>query len=42
MKDQWEKELSCAISCHRCDAKMAASDKRILSVYRPPAHLSVL
>lgn len=33
MQDQWEKELSCAIACHRCNAKLAARDQRILSVF---------
>ena len=33
MKDQWEQELSCAIACHRCYAKLSASDQRILSVF---------
>ena len=31
--DQWEKELSCALSCHRCNASLNPDDKRILSVY---------
>ena len=32
MKDQWEKELSCAVACERCNGKLAPSDQRILSV----------
>ena len=32
MKDQWKDELSCAIACNRCNKKLAATDKRILSV----------
>jgi hypothetical protein len=33
MIDQWEKSLSCAIVCGRCNGKMAVKDPRILSVY---------
>ena len=33
MRDQWENELACAIACDKCQAKLAASAKRILSVY---------
>jgi len=33
MSDDWEKNLSCAIRCDRCDAKLAVNQKRILSVY---------
>lgn len=33
MKDQWEKDLACAIACSRCDANLAAKDQRILSVF---------
>ena len=32
MKDPWEHELSCAVACNRCNAKLAAGDQRILSV----------
>ena len=32
MKDQWERELSCAVACNRCNTKLAAGDQRILSV----------
>jgi hypothetical protein len=31
--DQWEKELSCALVCHRCEAELKPDAKRILSVY---------
>lgn len=33
MTEQWEKELSCAVSCSRCHAHLGADDRRILSVY---------
>ena len=33
MKNQWEKELSCAIACHRCNATLSDRDPRILSVF---------
>lgn len=33
MKDPWEKDLSCATTCRRCDRRLVASDLRILSVY---------
>jgi hypothetical protein len=33
MRDQWEKDLACATACYRCDARLAAADKRILSVF---------
>jgi hypothetical protein len=33
MQDQWEHDLSCAIACNRCDAKLATGDQRILSVF---------
>jgi hypothetical protein len=33
MRDQWESELACATACHRCDARLAAHDQRILSVF---------
>lgn len=33
MTDAWEKDLSCAIGCSKCDAALTAADKRILSVY---------
>ncbi|MFP3981856.1 MAG: hypothetical protein ACLFUY_10700 [Desulfobacterales bacterium] len=33
MTEQWEKELSCAVSCSRCHAHLGAGDRRILSVY---------
>jgi hypothetical protein len=33
MTDKWEKNLACAVVCSRCNANMAASDQRILSVY---------
>ena len=32
MQDKWEKELSCAVACHRCNARLAANGQRILSV----------
>lgn len=31
--DQWEKDLSCALSCHRCKSGLKPEDQRILSVY---------
>jgi hypothetical protein len=33
MKDTWEDSMLCAIACSRCNAKLTATDKRILSVY---------
>ena len=33
MKDQWEKDLACAIACSRCNTNLAAKDQRILSVF---------
>jgi hypothetical protein len=33
MPHQWEKELSCAITCSRCDKPLSKDDLRILSVY---------
>lgn len=33
MKNQWEKELACAIACHRCNTKLSAIEPRILSVF---------
>lgn len=33
MTEQWEKDLSCAVSCTRCNAALGAADRRILSVY---------
>jgi hypothetical protein len=33
MKDHWEHELSCAVACNRCNAKLDAGDQRILSVF---------
>lgn len=33
MPDQWEKELSCAIACNRCNKSLNKDDLRILSVY---------
>lgn len=33
MADSWEKELTCAIKCPRCDKSFASQDQRILSVY---------
>ncbi|MFO8085763.1 MAG: hypothetical protein R6U27_15755 [Desulfobacterales bacterium] len=32
MKDTWENAISCAIKCSRCEKKLSADDKRILSV----------
>ena len=31
--DKWEEKLSCAITCHRCNAALAPQDKRILSAF---------
>jgi hypothetical protein len=31
--DKWKEKLSCALTCHRCHAGLAADDQRILSVY---------
>jgi hypothetical protein len=31
--DEWEKELSCALSCGTCQKEMASREQRILSVY---------
>lgn len=31
--DQWEKDLSCALSCHHCSSGLKPEDQRILSVY---------
>lgn len=33
MKDQWEKDLQCAIECPRCQKRMGPEIQRILSVY---------
>jgi hypothetical protein len=33
MKDDWEKELSCANACKRCDQPIEDKARRILSVY---------
>ena len=33
MADTWEKELSCALVCSRCDQKLGPQTDRILSVY---------
>jgi hypothetical protein len=33
MNNQWENDLACAISCKRCNGKLAAEDRRILSVF---------
>lgn len=33
MKDEWEKQISCAITCSKCSNKLGPSDQRILSVY---------
>ena len=33
MKDQWERQLACAIACQRCDSKLTGKDPRILSVF---------
>ena len=33
MQDQWEKELSCAMACSRCNKSMDGDEPRILSVY---------
>jgi hypothetical protein len=31
--DQWEKNLACAMACHRCNAELTPKTPRILSVY---------
>lgn len=31
--DQWEKQLACALTCHRCEAELKPEAQRILSVY---------
>ena len=33
MVDSWEKELTCAIQCPRCEQSLSSKDQRILSVY---------
>ncbi len=33
MTDRWEKMISCATECTRCDNKLNPEDQRILSVY---------
>ena len=33
MNKDWEKNLSCAIACSRCEAKLGPEIERILSVY---------
>jgi len=33
MPGSWEKELSCALQCSRCNASLQNNTKRILSVY---------
>jgi hypothetical protein len=33
MQDNWEKELSCANHCKRCNQAIEEKDRRILSVY---------
>lgn len=33
MREQWEKDLACLITCPRCNAKLEAGEERILSVY---------
>ena len=32
MKDTWENVILCALNCSRCEKKLTADDKRILSV----------
>jgi len=32
-RDTWEKDLSCATVCSRCQAPLRPSDRRILSMY---------
>jgi hypothetical protein len=31
--DEWKEKLSCALTCHRCNANLKPDDQRILSVY---------
>ncbi len=31
--DDWEKELSCAAECPRCEKTLGKKDRRVLSVY---------
>ena len=33
MEDNWEKQLACAGSCHRCGMSLQNKDRRLLSVY---------
>ena len=33
MKDEWEKQISCAIQCSKCSNKLGPMDQRVLSVY---------
>jgi hypothetical protein len=33
MKKDWEKQLACAESCHRCGKALQNKDRRLLSVY---------
>ena len=33
MPDQWEKNISCAVACYRCQSELGPRDQRILSVY---------
>ena len=33
MKNEWEERISCALQCSRCNKRLGAKDKRILSVY---------
>jgi hypothetical protein len=33
MKEKWQQRLECAIACSRCDARLDAATRRILSVY---------
>jgi hypothetical protein len=33
MEENWEKQLTCALDCHRCGKSFRNSDQRLLSVY---------
>lgn len=33
MREPWKHELSCALHCFRCNARLGSKDSRILSVY---------
>ena len=33
MKDEWEKQISCAIQCSKCNNRLGQTDQRVLSVY---------